>query len=135
MRVEQVAPLPRERQATLVIAQVHRLDEALVMQMFERGAIDVEVVLGHDPKGTDGGQRAAVLAVQLVDTVTMQDQLALLAARQVEVAHQALAWIVVAVPFVVHARAAVLRPVTVARVISRMEHGCPPDRGVALGCP
>ena len=35
--------------------------------------------------------------------------------------------LVVTVPFVVHARAAVLPPVTVARVISRIEHGCPPD--------
>jgi hypothetical protein len=30
-------------------------------------AVDVEVVLGHDPKGAHGGQRAAVLSVQVVD--------------------------------------------------------------------
>ena len=89
--------------------------------------VDVEVVLGHDPKRADGGQRTAVLAVQFVDVVTDHDQLALLTARQIEVAHQALAGIVVAVPFVVHPLAAVFPPVTVARVISRIEHGCPPD--------
>jgi hypothetical protein len=127
VRVEQVTTLPRQRQATLVVAQVHRLDEALAVQVFERVVIDVEVVLGHDPKGTHGGQRAAVVAVQLVNTATAHDQLALLAARQIEVVHQALARVVVAVPVVVHARTAVLPPVTVARVILRIEHGCPPD--------
>ena len=70
--------------------------------------VDVEVVFGHDPKGADGGQRAAVLAVQLVDAVAIDNQLALLAARQVEVVHQAVARIVVVpVAVVVHARALV----------------------------
>jgi len=94
--------------------------------------VDVEVVLRHDPKGADGGQRAAVLAVQLIDVVTVHDQFASLAARQVKVPHEALARVVVAVPFVVHPLAAVLPPVTVARVISRIEHGCPPGSGVGL---
>jgi hypothetical protein len=38
----------------------------------------------------DGGQRPAVLAVQLVNAIAMDDQFALLAARQVEVPHQAI---------------------------------------------
>ena len=135
VRIEQVSPFRRERQAALVVAQVHRLDEALVAQVFEGVVVDVEVVFGHDAKGADGGQRAAVFAVQLVDAVTVNDQLALVAARQVEVAHQAVARIVVPVAFVVHARAAVLPLVTVARIISRIEHGCPPDMALRLGCP
>jgi hypothetical protein len=95
--------------------------------VFEPVVVDVEVVLRHDSKGANGSERAALLAVQLVDMVTMHDQLALLAARQVEVSHQTFARVVFAIPFVVHACAAVLLPVTVARVISRIEHGCPPD--------
>ena len=136
MRVEQVAPLARERQAALVVAEVHRLDEALVAQVFERVVVDVEVVLGHDPKGADGGQRAAVLAVQLVDVVTDHDQLALLAARQIEVAHQALARVVVvAVAFVVHARAAVA-PARHGRARHLADRTWLSSRhGVALGCP
>jgi len=59
MRVERVAPLLRERQAALVVTQVHRLDETLVAQVFERLVVDIEVVLGHDQEGADGGQRAA----------------------------------------------------------------------------
>jgi len=72
----------------------------------ERLVVDVEVVFGHDPEGADAGQRATVLAVQLEDTVTMHDQLALLAARQVEVPHKTFARVVVAVPLIVHACAA-----------------------------
>ena len=54
-------------------------------------------------------------------------QLALITARQVKVPHQALARVVLPIPLVVHALAPVLAPVTVARVISRIEHGRPPD--------
>ena len=59
--------------------------------VFERVVVDVEGVFGHSPERTDGGQRPAMVAVQLVDVFTDHDQLALLAARQVEVVHQALA--------------------------------------------
>jgi hypothetical protein len=127
MRVEQLTALACERQAALGVAEIDRLDEAMVVQVFERLVVDVQIVLGHDTKGANGGQPAIFLAVQLVDAVTDRDKLALLAAGQVEIAHQPLARVVVAVPFVVHACAAVLPPVTVARVISRIEHGCPPD--------
>jgi hypothetical protein len=71
----------------------------------ERVVADVELVLGNDTKGADRGQCSAVLAVQFVDTVTINDQLAFLPARQVEVAHQAVARIVVVpLALVVHAR-------------------------------
>jgi uncharacterized protein (DUF983 family) len=74
--------------------------------MVESIVIDVGVLCGHDPEGADGGQRAAVLAVQLVDAITINNELALLAEWQVEVVHQAVARIVVvgAVTLVVHAR-------------------------------
>ncbi len=127
MGLQQVAALARERQAVLVVAQVHHLDETLVAQVFARATVDVEVVLRYDSKGADSGQRAAVVAVQLVHVVADHDQLALLAARQVEVAHETLTRVIVAVPFVVHALAAAFPSLTVARVISRIEHGCPPE--------
>src|SRR6266511_5869737 len=47
-----------------------------------------------------------------------------------DVQSRTFARVVFAVPFVVYACAAVLPLVTVARVISRIEHGCPP--GMAL---
>jgi hypothetical protein len=42
----------------------------------------------------DGGQRTAVVAVEFVDSVAVDDQFALVVARQVEVAHQDVARIV-----------------------------------------
>jgi hypothetical protein len=90
------------------VAKVNDIDEALIAQVVERLVVDVEVVFGHDPEGADGGQRTAILAIQLVYTVTINDQLALLSARQVEVVHQAVARIVVVpVALVVHARPSV----------------------------
>ena len=81
--------------------------------------VDVEVLFGHDAEGADGGQRAAVLAVQLVDAIAVDDQLALVAARQVEVVHQAVARIVVVpVTLVVHARP----PVVAIRSRVRADH-------------
>jgi len=61
MRVEQVSALVRERQAALVVAEVHRFDEALVAQVFERVMVDVQVLLGSDAKGAERGQRAGTL--------------------------------------------------------------------------
>ena len=59
----------------------------------------------HDPKRTGGGQRAAVFAVELVESIAINNQLPLVAARQVEVAHQAIPRIVfIAVARVVHTR-------------------------------
>jgi hypothetical protein len=53
--------------------------------MAEGVVLDIELLFGHDTKGADGGQGTAILAVEFVDTATIDDQLALLAARQVEV--------------------------------------------------
>ena len=75
------------------------------MQVFAGVVVDVEVTLGNNPKGTDRGQRAAVVTVKLIDTVTAHDQLALLTAWQIEVAHQAIPRIVfIPVARVVHVR-------------------------------
>ena len=78
----------------------------------------VEVLFGHHSERADGGERPAVLAIQLVDMVAIYNQLALLAARQVEIVHQADARFVVPVAVVVHARAlvAALPPAVVARI-------------------
>jgi hypothetical protein len=47
--------------------------------------VGVEVLCGHDSERADGSQRTAVLAVQLVQTVAIDNELAFLAARQIEV--------------------------------------------------
>jgi hypothetical protein len=83
VRVEKVAALSGENQTALVPAEIDGLDEPLGAEMAEGVVLDVEVLFGHDTEGADGGQGTAILAVQFIDTVTIDDQLALLAARQV----------------------------------------------------
>jgi len=105
IRVKQVSAVLRQDDSAIVVAEVNGRDQPLIAEVVERVVVDVELVLGNDTEGADRGQCSAVLAVQFVDTVTIQDQLALLAARQVEVVHQAVARIVVVpVTLVVHAR-------------------------------
>jgi hypothetical protein len=108
VRVEQVAALLGEDQAAFVDAKVDGLDKVLVAEVAEGIVVGVEVLFGHDTESADRGQRTAGLAIQLVHTVAVNDQLALLAARQVEVVHQSVAGIVIVpVTLVVHARALV----------------------------
>jgi hypothetical protein len=93
--IEHFAAFLRENQAALVFAKIEGLDKTLVLKMVERTPVSVEVRFGHDAEGADSGQGAARLAVQLVNAVAMDDQLALLAARQVEVVHQGVARVVI----------------------------------------
>ena len=103
--IEQVTALLREDYTALVVAEIDGLDEPLVAEMVERVVVDVEVLFGHDAEGADRGKCAAVLAIQLVDAIAVDDQFARLATRQVKVVHQAVARIVVGpVTLVVHAR-------------------------------
>jgi hypothetical protein len=109
VRVEQLPAFLREDHTSLVVAKVDDLDEPLVAEMVECVVADVEIVLGHDTNGADDSQCSVVLAVQFVDTVTIKDQLALLAARDVEVAHQTVARVVIVpVALVVHARTPII---------------------------
>jgi hypothetical protein len=79
--IEQLATLLRENQAAVVSAKVDTLDEPLFVEMFECVAVGVEILFGHDAEGADGGQRTAVFAVQLVNAITIDNQLAFLSAR------------------------------------------------------
>jgi hypothetical protein len=88
VRVEQIASLLCERQVAFVPAKVDGLDEALVSEMTNGIVVGVEVLFGYDSERADDGQRAAVVAVQLVHTVAVDDELTFLAARQVEVVSQ-----------------------------------------------
>lgn len=127
VRIEKLAALLRERHAARIVTQIHRLDEPLVAQMAECVVVYVQVVFGRDAEGADDSERTAVFAVQLVYTIAIDDQLSLLAARQIEIAHQTVAWIVVVpVPFVVHVFATLIASIAVARVISRIKHRCLP---------
>ena len=139
MRIENVTALLREDQTTLIATKADGLDEPLVAEMVESVAVGVEVLCGHNTEGAHDGEGTTVLTVQLVDATTINNQLALLAARQVEVAHQAVARIVVVpVAFVVHAPPSVVAvPLTVLAWITPSSVGHRPSlRGCCcLGCP
>lgn len=137
--VEQVAALLREDDGPIGVAQRDVADEPLVAEVVQRVSVDLDVTFRHHAEGADGRQRAAVLVVQLVRAVAIDDQLALVAARQVEVVHKPIARVlIVPVAFVVHARPAVieLAPITVAHIVpSRIGHGRPPSMVLSFGCP
>jgi hypothetical protein len=80
-RVEQIASLLCERQAAFVPAKVDSLDETFVAEVANGVEVCVEVLFRHDSERADGGQRTAVVAVQLTDTVAIDNELASLAAR------------------------------------------------------
>ena len=120
MGVEQITAFFGERQAAFVSAEIHGLDKAFIAEVAERIVVCVEVLVGHDSERADGSQRAAVLAIQLVHTVAVHDQFKLVAARQIQVVHQRVAWIViVSVPLAVDAGAAVVAipVVVIARIV------------------
>jgi hypothetical protein len=106
--VEQIASLFGEGQAALVATKIDSLDKAFIAEVAERIVVCVEVLFGHDSERANGGESAVVLAVQLVDTIASDNELAFLAARQVEILHQKVARIVtVSVPLPVDAGAAI----------------------------
>lgn len=105
VRVEQVSPFGRERQSTVALAELDQRHEALLKEVPQRVMRKIEIVFGDDPECTDSGQRSAVCAVTLVDSIAASNKLALVAARQVEIAHQGFPRIVlITVVWVVHVR-------------------------------
>jgi len=109
--VEQVLALVREDDRLVVFAKRDGPNQPFVAEVVERVvvgtviAVSPEVLLRHDTERANRRKHAAVLAIQLVDSVAVDHQLARVAARQVQVVHQAVARIMFRlVTLVVHAR-------------------------------
>ena len=125
--VEQVATLVRENDCLVVFVERNGPDQTFVAQVVEgvavRRVVSVtsKVALGHDAERADHRQCAAVLAVQLVHVIAVDDQLARLAAWQVKVVHQPVARVMVGpATLVVYPRTPV---VAFARIVpSRVVH-------------
>jgi hypothetical protein len=120
VRIEQISPVGREGQSALAVAQVNQVDEPLIVEVLKGVVRNVEIVFGDHPKCTDDSQRAAVFAVELVDSLAIDNQLSLVATRQVEVAHKGFPRIVfITVAWVVHARpfVAAIPRVILARIV------------------
>jgi hypothetical protein len=67
---------------------INGLNKPLIVEVVEGVARKIQVVFRHDPKRADGGKSPAVFAVQLVHSVAINNQFALVAARQVDIPHQ-----------------------------------------------
>jgi hypothetical protein len=113
--VEQAPALVREDDRLVVFAKRDGPNQPFVAEVVERVvvgtviAVSPEVLLRHDTERANRRKHAAVLAIQLVDSVAVDHQLARVAARQVQVVHQAVARIVFRlVTLVVHARTPIL---------------------------
>jgi hypothetical protein len=83
VRIEQIPPFSRERQSAVAVAQVNQVDEPLIVKVVQGVVRKTEIVFRHDPKRADGGQRAAVFAVELVNSIAVNDQFPLVGPRQV----------------------------------------------------
>jgi predicted GIY-YIG superfamily endonuclease len=87
-RKKEVDVEPRLRDRTwphrkaLAIAKLHGLDEPLIMEVLKSVVRKIEIAFRDDPERADDGKRTAVFAVQLVDSIAVNDQLALIRAHQ-----------------------------------------------------
>jgi hypothetical protein len=85
----------------------------------ERIAVE-QLALGDDAERADRRQGAAVVAVQLVDVVAVEDVLALALQRQIDVVQEHVPWVAGSVTALVRAFTAALA--AIARVVTRIEH-------------
>jgi hypothetical protein len=81
VRLEQVTSVGCKGEAALALAKLHGLDEPLILKVLKSIARKVQIVFRHDPKRADSGKRPAVFAIQLVHSVAVNDQFALVATR------------------------------------------------------
>jgi hypothetical protein len=140
VRVEQIASLCGEGQAAFVAAKVDGLDKAFIAEVAKGIVVGVEVLFGHNSERADGCEGATVLAIQIIDSIAVEDQLAFIAARQVHVAHQSVTRVViVSVPIDIGAGSfvAAIHVAVIARIVpSSVRHRSSlAHSSRRLGCP
>ncbi|HEY7291187.1 MAG TPA: hypothetical protein VH583_15230 [Vicinamibacterales bacterium] len=64
-----------------MVAELDGLNEPLIVEVIERVARKIQIVLWHDPKGADRGKGSAVFAVQLVHSIAINNQFTLVVSR------------------------------------------------------
>jgi hypothetical protein len=119
----------RQRHGTLAAVKGHELRQALVTQMTKVRLAGVarlfarvaEIALGDNPKRADGSQRSAVIAVQFVPMITVDDELAFESARQVETLEEDIAGIMATLPRIAVALTGIV--IALARVVIRRMFG------------
>jgi hypothetical protein len=81
IRLEQVSTSVSQDNRSVVGAECRRAQQTLLFEVALGSAgvlaAIVQIALGHDAKGTDGGEHAAFSAVNLVHAIAFSDWLAL----------------------------------------------------------
>ena len=103
--LEEIAPAIGEGYGPVLRVQRRRANQPFVLEMLEASsralrvvAEVVKIAFGNDSKRANGRERAALVAVDLVDAVTVAYRSALGPARQVEMLRKDVTWVVFFVP-------------------------------------
>src|SRR5262245_442034 len=96
MRVEQMLPSVSQRHSSLASVEGDAADQSLVAQVPQAFITRIpDVALRHDPECACGAECAAVLQVQFVAVIAVENELAFEATRQVELSEEDVARVVV----------------------------------------
>jgi hypothetical protein len=128
VRLEEAAASLRERGGAVPTVKRHTLDQPLPFEVPQIGWVlerrvpwVAQIALRHHPKRADRRERPRVRTVERILAIAVMDQLPLTAVRQVQIAHEHVAWIEPSafVVTVASVEGALLAPVvtTFARVI------------------
>jgi hypothetical protein len=101
IRLEQVSTSVGQDNRSVVGAECRRAQQTLLFEVAlgSTGVLPaiVQIALGHDAKGTDGGEHAAFSAVNLVHAIAFSDWLALTPPGQVQVPREHIARIAIGI--------------------------------------
>lgn len=99
--LEEVSSAARERHRAVLAVDGDEPDEPFVAQMGQVCiAAVLQIALGHDPIRADCRECAAIIAIQFVAVVPVEDDFPFPAARQVEVCDEDVTWVHVLIPAV-----------------------------------
>ena len=122
--LEQVTSAVRQRDGAIVRAERARPNQSLSLEMPSAPTRTIGIVaqvmqisLGHNPKGADGPQHAALGAVDLIDTVALPNRSAFASTWQVEVFREHVTRVEILIPIAI-ARAAAATDVAVPSVLT-----------------
>jgi hypothetical protein len=129
--LEQAVPTRHHGDGALAAVQRHGPNQPFVSQMAQavvagvRGPIPrvAQVPLGHDPERTGCRKRAALLAIDLVAVIAVQDDLPFEAARELKTVQEHITRVVTTLARIMIARSIVPVVMAVASVVFRLPVG------------
>jgi hypothetical protein len=132
VRVEEVASTRSQGDGVLASVERHGPNQPFVSQVTQTVIAGLrrhipwiaQVPLRHDPEGTRCGERAALLAIDFVAVIAVQDDLPFEAARQLKAVQEYITRVVITFARIVIACSIASIVITVAGVVFRLTVGC-----------